>query len=74
MVYTVTDFYRQHYFEASDRVICAIKDRFNQLGYAVYRNLEDVLVIAANKKDFDKEVEVVKSFFANDLQLQLLIA
>ena len=40
---TVADFYHQHYFEAFDRVICAIKDRFNQPGYAVYRNLEDLL-------------------------------
>ena len=38
------DLYRQVYFEAIDLVVNAIKARFNQPGFQVYRNLEELLL------------------------------
>ena len=32
--------YRQQYFEALDLILACMKDRFDQTGYRVYRNLE----------------------------------
>ena len=41
---TVEDWYRAAYFEVLDFIIEAIRDRFDQPGYAIYRNLEELLV------------------------------
>lgn len=49
---SVSDFpsyhYKRIYFEAFDLVINCIKNRFDQPGYLMYRNLETVLISAAN--------------------------
>ena len=44
---TVEDWYQVAYFEVLDLVIEAIKDRFDQPGCAIYRNLEELLVKGA---------------------------
>jgi len=41
---SVEDLYRCMYFEVLDLVVCGIKGRFDQPGYKVYSNLEEVLV------------------------------
>lgn len=38
---TPKDFYCQHYFECLDLITNHIKDRFDQQGFLVLRNLED---------------------------------
>ena len=45
---TIKDHYRCYYFEALDLVIPSIQERFDQPGYVVYRNLEELLLKAAN--------------------------
>ena len=50
---TVTDLYRQKYFEALDLVIICVKNRFDQPGYKVLRNVEDFLIKAVCS-DFEK--------------------
>jgi len=49
---TVEDHYRRLYFEALDLVIhiCGIKDCFNQPGYKIYSQLQQLLVKAAKKE------------------------
>ena len=50
------------------------KDRFNQPGYCMYRNLEELLVHAANQKDYSRQLDEVVSFYTDDVQPQLLRA
>ena len=46
-------YYRQQYYEALDLIISCIKDRFDQIGYKSYRNLQDLLLKAVPlKKNF----------------------
>ena len=49
---TVEEHYRRQYFEALDLAISGIRKRFDQPGYAVYKNLEWLLVTAANQQCF----------------------
>ena len=44
------------YFEAIDLAINSIQYRFDQPGYTIYRNLEAILLIAANQKDYSIEL------------------
>lgn len=46
----VEEFYRNQYYEALDLAIVSIKDRFEQPGYTVYKNLEELLLKSANSK------------------------
>ena len=48
---TVMEYYRRQYFEALDLATSSIHDRFDQPGYAVYKNLEALLFKAANKRN-----------------------
>jgi len=55
------------YFEALDLVVCGIKGRFDQPGYKVYSNLEEVLVKAVRKDNYDEELQYVVDFYKGDL-------
>ena len=59
---TVEDHYRRQYFEVLDNAIESISDRFDQPGYRMYRNLECLLVNAANGKEFEHFFESVHHF------------
>lgn len=59
--------YRAIFYEAIDLITTCIKLRFDQPGYRLYRNLEDLLVKAANKEEHDEELEAVCRFDADDL-------
>ena len=65
---TVEDHYRRYYFEAIDLVTHAIDERFDQPGYAIYRNLEEVLIKAANNDDYTAELQEVIAFYGSDLK------
>ena len=64
---TVEDIYRPIYFEALNLVIKGIKSRFDQPGYRIYSKLEDVLVKAANKDDFEEELAFICDFYGEDV-------
>ena len=66
------DLYRQKYFEALDLVIESIKIRFHQPGYQLYSHLEQLIVLAANGKEYAQHVEAVCKFYGNDLDSSLL--
>ena len=64
---TVKDHYSYCYYEALDLVISSIQERFNQPGYVVYRNLEELLLKAVNAKDYSSELDYVTQFYGSDL-------
>jgi len=51
----VKSYYRQQYFEAIDLVVNSIKDRFDQPGYRIYRNLEQLLLKSCQNEDITAE-------------------
>lgn len=63
---SVEEYYRAQYFEALDLAICGIKDRFDQPGYETYKNLEQLLLKAANKKEYSYELQEVIKMYEND--------
>lgn len=67
-------FYRQHYYEIIDLIVNCIQARFEQPGYAVYRNLEQLLVKASLGEDISSELQEVCSFYKDDFQKELLQA
>lgn len=78
---TVVEVYRPIYFECLDHVISCIQDRFDQPGYVVLRQLEDLLLKAAKGECFNQEMESVMQQYKNDFtrssfaaQLELLPA
>ena len=78
---TIEEHYRQQYFEALDLAISSIQDRFNQPGYATYKNLESLLLKVVNQGDYSAELQEVVSFYGDDVnevelttQLQILSA
>ena len=71
---TVQDHYRCQYYEVLDTAIESISDRFDQPGYRMYRNLECLLVDAANGKEFGEFFESVTLFYKEDFDRALLSA
>ena len=72
---TAEEHYRLQYFEAIDLAVESIKDRFDQPGYAVYRNLEELLLKGANGKDYSEHLRDVSAMYheldASQLEPQL---
>ena len=59
---TPKDHYWRHYFESIDLVTNAIKNRFEQPGYQVYKNLKELLLTAACGHDCNKEFKAVVDY------------
>ena len=60
---SVEEYYRLQYFEAIDLAVMSIQDRFNQPGYTMYRNLEDILIKGAAGDDFEMELKEVAKLY-----------
>ena len=54
--------YKTMYFEALDLVVNCIKARFHQLGYVTYKNLEELLIHAVNRKESEEKFKLVTEF------------
>ena len=63
---TVEEHYRTMYFEALDYAVSGIKEHFDQPGYKIYKNLEGLLVKAANKQDYSAEFHEVITLYGDD--------
>ena len=61
-------YYRQLYYEAIDNIVNGLKDCFEQPGYKVYCNLEQLLTKACLGKDFEEEFQFLCSFYKDDFQ------
>ena len=69
---TFIPYYHQNYLEALDLIIQCIKDRFEQPGYAVYHNLEQLLLKASQMANVDSEFDFVCSLYKDDFQPEVL--
>ena len=66
---TVEEQYQNQYYEALDIAITSITACFNQPGYAMYKNLESLLVHAANGQDCDNNLDhVTRALLSAQLQ------
>ena len=52
------DYYRRIYYEALDLIIESITDRFDQPGYGLYSNLEQLLLKAVRHEDYEEELNL----------------
>ena len=60
--------YQQFYYEALDNAISCLKDRFNQPGYNVYCNLENILIKASIQEDFKEPLKAVFDLYKDDIE------
>jgi len=67
LLFSPKDHYRKMCYEAVDTAIGCLTNRFDQKGYRVYRNLEDLLIKASLKEDFDQQFLVVCEFYKDDI-------
>lgn len=56
-------FYRQLYYEALDNTVNCLIQRFDQPGYKIYSNLEQLLIKAGKQQEFEEEFQVVIDFY-----------
>ena len=61
------DNYSKIYYKALDLVIEPINSRFNQPGYKVYRNVEDLVLHACRGCPYDTELSSVCDFYKDDI-------
>ena len=73
--------YHVAYFEGLGLIVNAIKDRFEQPGYVMYKNLKEILLKCVHGQDYSDELQTVTDFYGSDfdpaqlgIQLQLLTA
>ena len=62
---TPKDLFRQNYFEC---FVTCIRDRFNQPGYKVLKNLKDLLLKASRNESYDTELQFVLDLYKDDFQ------
>ena len=60
---SVEGHFRRIYYEALDLLITCIKSRFDQPGYRIYRNLQELLLSAFNNQNYDEAYDFVKHNF-----------
>ena len=53
------DKYKQVYYEAFDRVIACIRERFEQKDYQVYAKMQKILLSAVHNKNVQKMPSIV---------------
>ena len=69
---TVEDQYRRIYFEALDLIISRTEDRFNQPGWKIFRNVQELLLKAASADPYEEELRFIISFYGPDFDILLL--
>ena len=63
--------FRQHFYEAIDLIVSCIEERFDQPGYKIYHQLEDLLVKACKQAD---NLQSIMKFYKDDFNQDLLHA
>ena len=64
---TVEEHYRKYYYEVLDLMVTSIKKRFDQPGFGTYKNLQNLLIKAANQENFENEFKNVAGFYDSDI-------
>ena len=62
------------YYEALDLAVQAVGDRFDQPGYHVYQNLQELFLKACKGQAYQDELEAVFAIYKDDLSQQELEA
>lgn len=60
------------YYEALDLIISSVLDGFDQPGFRIYRNLQDLLVKAVRGEQWEDCFLVVTPFYSDDLDASQL--
>ena len=58
--------YGQIYYEGLDLIVNCIKNHFDQPGFKVYRNLQELLLKASTNTNYQEEYDYVTKFYADD--------
>ena len=66
------EYYRQACFEVLDVICSTIEDRFRQLGYQLYSNLEQLLLKDVRKENYSFEFDIVTKCYESDLNVHAL--
>ena len=69
---TVKDAYRAIYFEVYDFVVTGTRERFNQNDFLVYKDMQSLLLKAANKACYEEEFNRVSQRSSDDIDCYLL--
>jgi len=64
------DYYKRIYYEALDLIIMSIMERFDQPGYALYSNLEQLLLKSVKHEDYEEELKSVSELYQSDLHIE----
>ena len=62
------EMYRAIYYEAIDLITTGIRSRFDQPGYQMYANIENLLVKCCTGDSFDEEFRKINEFLLHRLQ------
>ena len=69
---SVEGHFQRIYYEALDLLIACIKNRFDQPGYRIYRNLQELLLSAFNNRNYDEAYDFVATFYKSDFDTTFL--
>ncbi len=58
--------FAKYYYETIDNTTYCIANHFDQSGYKIYCNLEQLLIKASNQSDFEDELKIVCDFHKDD--------
>ena len=50
-----------------DLIINCIKERFDQPGYGIYKNLQEIIIKSIKKENYDDSFNVVVSLYQSDI-------
>lgn len=50
-----------------DLIINCIKERFDQPGFGIYRNLQDILIKSIRKENYENSFNIVTSLYQSDI-------
>ena len=66
--------FKTFYDDTLDSIIFSLKSRFNQEGYQIVMNMENLLFKSAMGKDCKEEFKIVTDYYGNDFDPDLLAA
>ena len=69
---TIEEMYQTYFHDALVAISSNIKERFQQKGYEMVMNLENLLLKCASGKDYSKELEIITNFYESDIDKNLL--
>lgn len=69
---TPESFYRQVYFECIDSIVNCIQQRFDQPGYKIYQQMEQLLLNAIGGQDYSSPLVKVSEVYKDDLDTDRL--